>query len=103
MATAQQIADLRALIDEPDASSYTDQVLSDRIDASNGDLYPLASVIWREKAARYAGLIDVQEGSSNRKMSQLYGQALKMADSLLIYVSGGSPARRARTRPIERM
>lgn len=103
MATAVQISDLRSLINEPDATHYTDQTLSDRIDLVNGDLYPLASQIWREKAARYAGLIDVQEGSSNRKMSQLYQNALSMASSLLVSVDGAAPTRRARTRPIERM
>ena len=102
MATALQIADLRALIDEPDTTTYTDEVLAARIDAVDGDLYPLASTIWREKAARYAGMIDVQEGSSNRKMSQLYQNALSMASSLVISVTGSGP-RRARTRPIERM
>lgn len=102
MATALQIADLRALIDEPDQTSYTDDALSARIDAVEGDLYSLASQIWREKAARYAGLIDVQEGSSNRKMSQLYQNALSMASSLTITVTEASP-KRARTRPIERM
>lgn len=102
MATAVQIADLRALINEPDETTYTDIVLNTRIDSVDGDVNALASTIWREKAARYATLIDVQEGSSNRKMSQLHQQALRMADSLgggLLAVTG----RVARTRPIERM
>lgn len=103
MATAAQIKDLRALLDEPDTTTYSDATLSTRIDAAKGDLYPLASQIWREKAARYAGLIDVQEGSSNRKMSQLYQNALSMASSLVVDVTGASSRRKARTRPIERM
>lgn len=102
MADAAAIAELRRLIDEPDQTTYTDDVLSARLDAVGGDTHALASTIWREKAARYAGLIDVKEGSSDRKMSQLYQQALKMSDSFL--VGGAVVVRRpARTRPIERM
>jgi len=102
VATPDQIAALRRLINEPDATTYTDAVLSTRLDAIAGDANALASVIWREKAATYAGLIDVQEGNSVRKMSQLYAQAVKMADVF----DGGAAVigtkRPARTRPIER-
>lgn len=104
MATALAIAELRSLIDENDQTSYTDFVLSDRLDAVDGDQYRLAEVIWREKAARYSGLVDIQEGTSSRKMSQLYTQALKMADSFASGLTAVvvSTRRPARTRPIER-
>lgn len=104
MATAEQVADLRRLIDEPTQDPYTDAILGVRIDAhGDEDLRLLASTLWREKAARFAGLVDVQEGNSRRNLSQLYKHALEMATSL-----GGAEAslttrRPARTRPIERM
>lgn len=102
MADAAAVAELRRLIDEPDQTTYTDDQLGARLDAVGGDTMALASTMWREKAARFAGLIDVKEGTSDRKMSQLYQQALRMADSFL---PGGTVVvrRPARTRPIERM
>jgi len=102
MADPAVIAELRRLIDEPTPETFTDEVLSARIDASP-DLPALAGQIWREKAATYAGLVDIKEGNSDRKLSQLYKQALEMASSL---DPGGVEAeerRPARTRRIERM
>lgn len=109
MADATTIADLRRLINEPtDTEPWTDTYLSGRIDAwllTGGTVQGLAATIWREKASEYSELIDIQEGSSNRKLSQLMTQALKMAEGLdggaaVIATSG---PRRSRTRPIERM
>lgn len=105
MADAVTIADLRRLIDEAvDAEPWTDVYLSGRIDGWTGTINGLAAVMWREKAASYSGLVDIQEGNSNRKLSQLYTQALKMADGLEagdVVVTAGRRA--SRTRPIERM
>lgn len=104
MATAAQIAELRRLTDEPTQDPYTDAILSLRID-DEPDLKVLAAVIWREKAARFAGLVDIKEGNSDRKLSQLHKQALDMASgfdaeavALLVRTRRGT-----RTRPIERM
>lgn len=78
MATAQQLADLRLLVSEPDETTYTEQTLSDRIDAAVGDLDVVAAQVWEEKAARYARLVDVSEGGSSRKMGDLQDNALLM-------------------------
>lgn len=103
MATPEAIAELRRLIDEATQATYTDLVLSARIDAASGNLNTVAGAVWTEKAATYSGLIDIQEGNSNRKLSQLQGQALKMAASFGADTSGASSAKRpARTRRIER-
>jgi hypothetical protein len=102
MATAADIAELRRLINEPTSETYTDIVLSARIDTSDS-LRGLAATIWREKAATFAGLVDVKEGSSDRKLSQLYKQALEMATNFEsgadVVAAGRAPAR---TRQIER-
>lgn len=104
MADAATIAELRRLIDEPTQEPFTDEALGVRIDAHEGELRLLAATMWREQAARYAKLIDIKEGNSDRKLSQLHKQALTMADGL-----GGSvdvvasASRRSRTRPIERV
>lgn len=105
MATPEQIAELRRLISQPDdVAPWTDAVLSARIDALAGaDLRILAATIWSEKAASYADLVDVREGNSDRKLSQLYKQANDMAAafSAAVEVSVTS-SRVSRTRPIER-
>lgn len=101
MADAAQIAELRGLINEPTADPYTDAALAARIDAATGTVRALAGQVWREKAAAYAGLVDVKEGSSDRKLSQLYTQALRMADSFSVDDSP-APARTSRTRQIVR-
>ena len=102
MATPQQIADLRRLINEPTQDPYTDQMLSDRIDEAGGDVYAVARSIWIEKAARYSGMIDIQEGNSRRQMSQLYKNALAMADSMGEEDPSAGLRRPTRTRQIER-
>lgn len=108
MATADELAQLRSLIGEPNnAAPYTDAALNTRIDAANfegTDLRSLAATIWREKAASYAGVVDVQEGNSKRTLSQLQSQALKMAASLDSNVAETELAYRrgTRTRKIER-
>lgn len=82
MATPEEIAAFRLLIGAPDnVDPYTDEVLSDRIDAAEGDLNGLASSIWREKAAHYSTLVDVSESGSSRKLSDLHKNALAMAAS----------------------
>lgn len=106
MASPEQIADLRRLIDQPDNTApWTDEVLSARIDALgvNPDIRSLAGSIWSEKAASYAGLVDVKEGNSDRKLSQLYKQALTMAEAFGADTTGETTTvRRSRTRKIER-
>ena len=108
MADANAIAELRRLINEPvNAEPWTDEALSQRIDALDpgSSLRTLASSIWTEKAASYASLVDVKEGNSDRKMSQLYKQALEMAGSLGTGEDGQpiSTRKPSRTRAIERM
>lgn len=105
MADAATIADLREMINEPDnVEPWTDEYLSGRIDSWTGTLETLASRLWTKKAAQYAEMIDVKEGTSDRKLSQLHKQALTMSASLLLDPSGETTTRRAsRTRPIERM
>ena len=101
MATTTQISSLRLLINQPDnVSPYTDVELNTIIDEL-GDLEIAASNIWTRKAATYADLVDVQEGSSRRALSSLHEQALSMATRF----GGGDSGTRgrfSRTRPIER-
>lgn len=88
MASAEQIAELRRKVSEPDESTYTDVVLSNKIDAAGSDVDAVAVSIWQDKASMYAELVDISEAGSSRKNSQLMTQALRMAE---YYTSGGDP------------
>lgn len=104
---AKTLADLRELINEPvNAEPWTDEYLAGRIEGWEGTLEMLAGRLWTKKAAMYADLIDVKEGNSDRKLSQLHKQALTMAGSFQVDESGDpitTTRRASRTRPIERM
>jgi hypothetical protein len=79
MATAAEIAAFRLLIDEGDDKlPYTDAALSDRLDGASSP-QALAAVIWTEKAAALAALVDVSESGSSRSLGQLQNKALAMA------------------------
>lgn len=105
MATTADVAMLREYINEPTTDIYSDDRLSELIDATGGDLRKTASVVWSSKAARYAGLVNVQEGSSRRDLGALHSQALTMA-AHWSQAEPGEPEvttmRPARTRPIVR-
>lgn len=77
------ITRLRRLINDlSDPPEYSDADLSAYLDEFVGDVNKAAAAIWREKAAKYAGLVDMKEGSSSRSLSQLYKNALAIADGL---------------------
>ena len=78
MATAAEIAALRLMIAEPDnADPYADAALATRIDAASS-LEAVAFDVWGEKAATAAGLVDISEGGSSRKNSDIQEQYLRM-------------------------
>ncbi len=81
MATAEEIAAFRLMIDQADDEQpYSDLQLSNRIDAA-ASREALAAEIWREKAASYASLVNVTESGSSRSMSDLHKNAIAMAKS----------------------
>lgn len=102
-ATDKDVLELRRMIAEPeDCAPYTTARLKERIGESES-LKALAGQIWSEKAGEYAGLVDVQEGSSSRRLSQLQDQAIEMAKHYGSADAGVVTGRRpARTRPIVR-
>jgi hypothetical protein len=78
MATADEVAALRLFVSEPDDSTYTDIMLSTILDAAvstNAAAYE----IWLQKAAGYSDVVDISEGGSQRKNSDLYKNAVTMA------------------------
>ena len=81
MATTEEIAAFRLLIDEnEDKIPYDDISLSDRLDAATSR-QALAGEIWLEKAAKFASLVNVSESGSSRSMSDLHKNAITMAQT----------------------
>lgn len=79
MATAEEIAAFRLLINQPiNAAPYTDEALSDRLDLASS-VQSLASIIWSEMAASYASMVNVSESGSSRSLSDLHKNAIAMA------------------------
>lgn len=102
MASADDVARLRRLTNEPDTTTYDNLTLSAYIDAHT--VLGAAAEVWREKASKYAGLVDVTEGTSSRKMSQMRDAATKMAEHyaglalLAVLPAANRPRSRAITR-----
>lgn len=77
-----------------DDEFYDDDLISQLIDEYGFE--KAAASVWREKAASAAGLVDMTESGSTRRLSQLYSQYLAMGNTLdpaepvLPDVSGGS-------------
>lgn len=61
---------------DPTDPIYTDAVLDGMIEDLGYET--AASTVWREKAASVAGLVDMTESGSSRRLSQLYEQYLEM-------------------------
>mgnify|MGYP003407042812 CR=1 FL=1 len=76
MASAADIATLRQLVNEPDTTTYTDEQLGAMIDSLtvNG----AAADIWARKAASLSESVDMTEGGSSRKNSDLLKNAITM-------------------------
>lgn len=81
MASADELARLRRLVNMPtETAPYTDELLESYIDELGIEV--AAAQIWREVAASYAGLVDVTESGSSRKLSSMYTNALGMANGV---------------------
>ena len=106
MATQVAIAELRRLVDDSSAPfMFENGELSTVLAEAGDDPRKAAGAVWGVKASRYAGLVDVTEGASSRKNSQLYKQALEMAGYYggeSATPGGGSSGARSGTRRIVR-
>jgi hypothetical protein len=81
MATDDQIAQFRRMTGlSVDDEVYTDSYISNIIDQIGFET--AAASVWREKAASVAGLVDMTESGSTRRLSQLYTQYLAMGNTL---------------------
>src|SRR5215510_11960890 len=109
MATADQITQVRLNTNEPDSTTFTDLYISGLVDAFGdpGGVNLASGAIWRQKAATYSELVDVSEAGASRKMSDLFANALKMADFYdgagADEVAAASGSGRAKVHVIERI
>lgn len=103
MAAPALIAELRRLVDEPTTDTYSDVELGDKLDSSAGDVHMAAYLVWTEKAASYASMVNVSESGSSRSMGDMYKNALNLANHHIALSSQSIETRtRSRTRAIER-
>lgn len=100
--SASALATLRRYIAEATEANYTDVILEELFLENGEDLNVTAADVWRDKAARAAALVDVSEGASTRKMSQVYTQAAKQAEFYGGSTTVAATTRSATTRAIER-
>lgn len=75
--SASDIAAVRRATDEPTEQEYSDLVVQSLIDELG--VAGASAHIWREKAASYAGDVDVSEAGASHKFSDLHKNALAMA------------------------
>lgn len=97
-------ADLEALhraADIPDNDeTYPDDLLAEILDDA-GSVPGAAAVIWREKAAGLASVVDVVESGSSRKLGDLAKNALTMASAMQDIVDAAAPTRTSRAYTIQ--
>lgn len=67
---------------------YTDAVIDGMIEDLGFEA--ACAAVWAEKAAGVAGLVDMTESGSTRKLGDLHGQYLAMAEAAGPKTTGGS-------------
>lgn len=83
--TADQLAELRLMIDEADSSGgWSDETLLALAEppAADGtyDLRAVAARVWEMKAAKFVELASVSESGSSRALGEIFSHAKQMAD-----------------------
>lgn len=96
-----QLALLREWIQEPLSEEWNDDRLQAMYAIMGNDLRATAGAFWEAKAGSLASVSDITENGSSRKMSDLYKNALAMADRFGAVV-GEDLSTRPRTRAIVR-
>lgn len=95
MASEAEIAEVRLNAGEPDdVDPYTDAYLSGLIDALGVASASLA--VWRTKAAKYAGMVNISEAGASQSFSDLFAHAqtmIKQYEALVLIEFPNEPAR----------
>ena len=97
MATEEDIAQLRLMVNEPDeCGGWDDEKLGLAIDGTD-TLNAAAAGVWLLKAGQASSLVDVSESGSSRKLSDIQKNALSMSQQ---YASIDAPEVAAETGPV---
>lgn len=100
MATAAEVASLRANTGQSQADVFEDPELAVILDSA-GSVEAASAVVWRQLAASYAKLTDIAEAGASHKYSLLYERAMEQADFWESRSTNGAPiARRGSPRTI---
>lgn len=103
MATANEVAQLRRMTDvSTDDTVYTEEILASIID-SHPSIEAAAAQVWTEKAAKFAGSVDMSESGSSRSFSQLHKNALAMRDQMAAMADQSAPKAASFTVGVERV
>jgi len=103
MATAAEIAAVRLNTDEPTEAVYTDEDITDLV-GSEGGVVQASAAIWRQKAARWASMVNTSAEGASYSFGDRARNALAMAkdfDSRVVVAAtstGGGVRSRAITR-----
>jgi hypothetical protein len=103
MASSSDIETVRLNTDEPTQDTYSDSELGVLVDA-NG-VAGASAIVWEQKAARYAGLVNVSEAGASHSFSDLHKNAINMASVFgkQTDVVSGVVSSRTKVRKIERL
>lgn len=77
MANASDIDAVRRNTGELTSTDYDDEAIDVLVDSLG--IAGASAAIWREKGAKFAGLVDVSESGASHKYSDLHKNALAMA------------------------
>jgi hypothetical protein len=103
--TEDQMVLLREWIQESVSTEWSDDRLDRLFVTAGGDLEATAAMCWRIKASSVAHLVDVSENGSSRKLGEVYGRYIKIAEdfesqiSERITIHTGRPYTNAIVRP----
>lgn len=101
MATAEDINYVRLSTNVSDTDPvYTSIYIGGLVDEHGRD--GASAVVWRQKAATYAELVDVTEAGASHKFSELHKNALAMAAEFEAKSAAVSGSGRPKVKQIER-
>jgi hypothetical protein len=101
MASASDIETVRLNVDEPTNDTYSDDEIGAIVDV-NG-VAGASAIIWEQKAARFASLVNTTEAGASHSFSDLSKNAREMASLYRAQTTVAvSTTSRTRVRKIER-
>jgi len=90
MAEAAELLETRLNVDEPGDDTFTDDYIMGLIDALGVDA--ASAKLWRQKAAKYASLVNVSEAGASHAFSDLHKHALAMSEKFDAEAGGSEVA-----------